>query len=138
MTSHVYITINLFNLCQQSFLPFYIFFLNVGIGWMNRYNVYKFTRRWPYTINRHYSSYMIYSIQGRRSWMFNIETKQKHIIPSINDIIRLYFDSFENLPPPPTCRPTENLSSPLSGPLLRLYRILKMHMLLTHKTNQQW
>jgi hypothetical protein len=26
MTSHVYITINLFNLCQQSFLPFYIFF----------------------------------------------------------------------------------------------------------------
>ena len=27
MTSHVYITINLFNLCQQSFLPFYIYFL---------------------------------------------------------------------------------------------------------------
>ena len=26
MTSHVYITINLFNLCQQSFLPFYIYF----------------------------------------------------------------------------------------------------------------
>ena len=26
MTSHVYITINLFNLCQQSFLPFYICF----------------------------------------------------------------------------------------------------------------
>ena len=27
MSSHVYITINLFNLCQQSFLPFYIYFL---------------------------------------------------------------------------------------------------------------
>jgi hypothetical protein len=26
MTIHVYITINLFNLCQQSFLPFYIYF----------------------------------------------------------------------------------------------------------------
>jgi hypothetical protein len=26
MTSHVYIAINLFNLCQQSFLPFHIYF----------------------------------------------------------------------------------------------------------------
>ena len=26
MTSHVYITINLFNRCQQSFLPLYIYF----------------------------------------------------------------------------------------------------------------
>jgi hypothetical protein len=26
MTSHVYITINLFNLCQQSYLPFNIYF----------------------------------------------------------------------------------------------------------------
>jgi hypothetical protein len=26
MTGHVYITIDLFNLCQQSFLPFYIYF----------------------------------------------------------------------------------------------------------------
>ena len=26
MTSHVYITINLFNLCQHFFLPFYIYF----------------------------------------------------------------------------------------------------------------
>ena len=26
MTSHIYITINLFNLCQQSFFPFYIYF----------------------------------------------------------------------------------------------------------------
>jgi hypothetical protein len=27
LIKHVYITINLFNLCQQSFLPFYIYFL---------------------------------------------------------------------------------------------------------------
>jgi hypothetical protein len=27
MTSHVYIEINLLNICQQSFLPFYIYFL---------------------------------------------------------------------------------------------------------------
>jgi hypothetical protein len=26
IASHVYITINLFNLCQQSFLPFYTYF----------------------------------------------------------------------------------------------------------------
>jgi len=34
--SHVYITINLFNLCQHFFLLFYTHFLNVGIDWMNR------------------------------------------------------------------------------------------------------
>ena len=38
MTSHVYITINLFNLCQQSFFPFYMYLfkcwhrLNEAIG----------------------------------------------------------------------------------------------------------
>jgi hypothetical protein len=32
MTSHVYITINLFNLCQHFFLPFIPIFQNVGIG----------------------------------------------------------------------------------------------------------
>jgi hypothetical protein len=56
--------------------------------------------------------------------MFNIETKQKHIIPSINDIIRLYIDSFENLPPPPTCRPTENLCSPLSKKYKKVRKIV--------------
>ena len=44
MTSHVYITINLFNLWQQSFLPFYIYFLKCCcIGWMNH--------KWPYKGN---------------------------------------------------------------------------------------
>ena len=46
MTSHVYITINLFNLCQQSFLPFYIYFLKCWhrlnepsdhVSWINKY-----------------------------------------------------------------------------------------------------
>ena len=35
--SHVYITINLFNLCQHFFLLFYTHFFNVGIDWMNRF-----------------------------------------------------------------------------------------------------
>ena len=37
MTSHVYITINPFNLCQQSFFTFlYIYLKKNGIDWMNR------------------------------------------------------------------------------------------------------
>ena len=44
MTSHVYITINLFNLCQQSFLPFYIYFLKCWLGWMN-----LFENPWEHT-----------------------------------------------------------------------------------------
>jgi hypothetical protein len=38
-TSHVYIAINLFNLCQQSFYLYIPIFQNVGIGWMNHFKL---------------------------------------------------------------------------------------------------
>ena len=48
MTSHVYITINLFNLCQQSFLLFYIYFLKCWHR-LNEPFRYRYPNRKSYT-----------------------------------------------------------------------------------------
>jgi len=84
MTSHVYITINLFNLCQQSFLPFYIYFLKC---WHRLNEPRKVSHKYFYELSEpptklactHWSGPVVEAVQLVTNYSIRI-SKEKTII----------------------------------------------------------